>query len=94
MLSAGLIDCIVSICQRLSLLAFTKQLLLVLVVFYLLGCLVKLILDINFSKMDTPEKEDAQGEVHPADGVSQIDSAGEGISGEELENIDAQEGSE
>ena len=63
MLTAGLIDCIVSIYQRLSLFDFTKQLLIVLVIFYLLGCVVKLILDINFPQMDDePETEEEDAE--------------------------------
>ena len=36
---------------------FTKTLLAVLVIFYVLGCIVKLVLDKNFKEMDEPEKE-------------------------------------
>ena len=37
MLTAGFITCIVAIFQKMELLAFTKTLLLVLIIFYLLG---------------------------------------------------------
>lgn len=94
MLSAGLIDCVLSIYQRLSLFDFTKRLLLVLVVFYLLGGVVKLILDINFSSMDDSVKKDAQEGAEPAKEGQETENSGEGISEEELENINAQEGSE
>lgn len=39
MLTAGFITCIVAIFQKMELLAFTKTLLLVLIIFYLLGAL-------------------------------------------------------
>ena len=71
MLTAGLIDCIVSIYQRLSLFDFTKQLLIVLVIFYLLGCVVNLIRDITFPQMDDEpeiEEEDAE-DIEPAEGA-------------------------
>lgn len=92
MLLAGLIDCVLSIYQRLSLFDFTKRLLLVLVVFYILGCVVKLILDINFSKMDdVPEtEEDAESVAAVEENVE----TKEGASDDALENIDAQEGGE
>ena len=87
MLTAGLIDCIVSIYQRLSLFDFTKQLLIVLVIFYLLGCVVKLILDINFPQMDDePETEEEDAEDPEEEGIQTSD--------EELENIEAQQDEE
>ena len=91
MLTAGLIDCIVSIYQRLSLFDFTKQLLIVLVIFYLLGCVVKLILDINFPQMDDEpevEEEDAE-DIESAEGEPEEESIQ--TSDEELENIEAQQ---
>ena len=94
MLTAGLIDCIVSIYQRLSLFDFTKQLLIVLVIFYLLGCVVKLILDINFPQMDDePEigEEDAE-DIESAEGEPEEESIQ--TSDEELENIEAQQDEE
>lgn len=91
MLSAGFIDCALSIYQRLSLFDFTRRLLLVLVVFYILGCAVKLVLDINFAKKDDPPEEET------AEGTDQVEETATGRMGapdEELENIDAQESGE
>ena len=45
MLLAGLVDSVISIYYKLDLYSFTKRLLLVLVIFYILGCVVKIILD-------------------------------------------------
>lgn len=55
-LSAGLIDCIISIYYHLDSFSFLKRLLLVLVLFYLIGCILQLILDIGMQKMED-EKE-------------------------------------
>ena len=48
MLTAGFITCIVAIFQKMELLAFTKTLLLVLIIFYLLGGIAAYILEKNF----------------------------------------------
>lgn len=93
MLLAGLIDCIASIVQRLSLFDFTRRLLIVLVVFYLLGCAVKLVLDVCVMRMaDPPEEETGEDEIsdHPEETAEGNVTA----SVDELENIDAQEGNE
>jgi phosphotransferase system glucose/maltose/N-acetylglucosamine-specific IIC component len=60
MLVAGFIDCILSIYNHLSLWESTRQLLLVLIIFYLLGCAVQLVLDVNFKPM---EENGEQGEA-------------------------------
>ena len=52
---------------------FTKTLLAVLVIFYVLGCIVKLVLDKNFKEMDEPEKEREESEEEQ----EQSDSDGE-----------------
>ena len=80
MLTAGLIDCIISIYCHLSLWRFTWQLLVVLLIFYVLGCVVQLILDKNFSEMgqeeekkeeqETTEEEEIPGE-EVSDGTQQ-----------------------
>lgn len=65
MLMAGLIDCIISIYYHLSLWQFTKQLLLVLIIFYVIGCVVKIVLDCNFKEMKEEIPEDnAEAELH------------------------------
>ncbi len=58
MLTAGLIDCILSFYERVSLFKFTKRLLIVLVIFYVLGCVVKIVIDCNFKE----EEEVAEAE--------------------------------
>lgn len=69
MLTAGLIDCVISIQMHLTLYAFTKQLLLVLVLFYVIGCVVQVILDRNFKDMeDTKEAQDEEGNEEGEDG--------------------------
>ena len=42
MLAAGFIDCVIAILTHMSLWNFTRQLLLVLVLFYVIGCVVKM----------------------------------------------------
>lgn len=52
MLTAGLIDCLYTMFSGLSLLDFTKRLLIVLIVFYILGVVIKIIIDMNFKNMN------------------------------------------
>ena len=67
MLTAGFITCIVAIFQKMELLAFTKTLLLVLIIFYLLGGIAAYILEKNFKaakdeESSTEEKADGDAE--------------------------------
>jgi ABC-type bacteriocin/lantibiotic exporter with double-glycine peptidase domain len=80
MLSAGLIDCIFAIVHHLTLLAFTKQLLLVLVIFTIIGTILKWILDFGLKKMADKEEELPQEE-------ETTEEQKEGT----LENIDAKD---
>ena len=57
MLSAGFVTCIVGIVQHFSFGKYIKTLFLVLIGFYLLGCIVKLVLDKGFRVMDDPLSE-------------------------------------
>ena len=57
MLTAGFVTCIVGIVQHFSFGTYVKTLLLVLIGFYLLGCIVKLVLDKGFRVMDDPLSE-------------------------------------
>ncbi len=61
MLIAGFITCIVGIFEQFEARKFLEILLLALVVFYSLGCVVKLILDKNFKEMEE-SADDEQGE--------------------------------
>lgn len=73
MLAAGFIDCVIAILTHMSLWNFTRQLLLVLVLFYVIGCMVKMIIDRNFKDMEDDQngketeepKEDQEEEENP-----------------------------
>lgn len=56
MLTAGLIDCLYTMFSGLSLLDFTKRLLIVLIVFYIIGVVIKIIIDMNFKNMSDTDK--------------------------------------
>ena len=57
MLTAGFVTCIVGIVQHFSFGKYIKTLFLVLIGFYLLGCIVKLVIDKGFRVMDDPLSE-------------------------------------
>ncbi|MDD6056684.1 MAG: hypothetical protein PUB98_00250 [Clostridiales bacterium] len=59
MLLAGAVACVAGIMAKLEIVSFTKMLLIVLVVFYILGCIVKIVLDRNFP--ETQEEETTEG---------------------------------
>ncbi len=66
MLLAGFTDCIIAIRTHMTLGSFTRQLFLVLLIFYVIGCMVKLILDRNIDKMEdvkTVEEELSEKKV-------------------------------
>ena len=67
MLTAGFIDCVIAIRTGQSLLPFTRQLLIVLLIFYILGSIIKVILDRNFNDMDDLEDVDLGEEVESPD---------------------------
>ena len=52
MLLAGFVDCLFAIRTHMTLGSFTRQLFLVLLIFYIIGCVVKIILDRNIDKME------------------------------------------
>ena len=51
-LSAGLVNCIVSIHYHLDTYTYLKQLLFVLILFYFVGCILQWILDFGINKME------------------------------------------
>ena len=66
MLLAGFTDCIIAIRTHMTLGSFTRQLFLVLLIFYVIGCMVKLILDRNIDNMEdvkTVEEEKKKKKV-------------------------------
>lgn len=85
MLTAGFIDCILSLYEHVSLYQFTKRLFLVLLIFYILGCVVKIILDMNIKDESEESEEDEQeNEDAPEEGVVEN-------SGQDTENDSAEE---
>lgn len=54
-LAAGLVTCIISFLDQVSVEKFARNLCLVIVLFYIFGCVVKLILDKNFPPEDAKE---------------------------------------
>lgn len=63
MLTAGLVACIAGIAEHMEAVRFTKMLLIVLILFYVLGCAVKMILDRSFKKMKEEETTDGEEEA-------------------------------
>ena len=80
MLTAGFVTCVISIMQHMEFGRFLKILLLVLICFYNLGCVAKVILDKNFAPMQEEEEEQVQTEEgeETADGTE---------AAEDMENI-------
>ena len=59
-LSAGLVNCIVSIYYHLDTYTYLKQLLLVLILFYFIGCILQWILDFGINKMEDKKENMAE----------------------------------
>ena len=76
MLLAGFIDCLIAIRTHMTLGSFTRQLFLVLLVFYIIGCVVKTILDRNIDKMeDIKTVEEELGRKEEESGEPQDEAA-------------------
>ncbi|MDD6038394.1 MAG: hypothetical protein PUD20_06340 [bacterium] len=63
MLVAGLTTCIISIVQHFSLGTFVTTLFCVLLIFYLLGCIARVVLDKGFRVMQDPLSEFEDSEM-------------------------------
>ena len=72
MLSAGFVDCIIAIMQHKPLLDFTKELLLVLVIFLVIGCVVKMVIDKTFRVDEAKEQLPENSEEEQQDVVQNI----------------------
>ena len=57
MLTAGFVTCVVGIVEHFSFGKYVKTLFFVLIGFYLLGCIAKLVIDKGFRVMDDPLSE-------------------------------------
>lgn len=58
MLLAGFIACVAGMYAHMEVADFMKMLLIVLILFYILGCVVKIIIDKNFKEMQDEETTD------------------------------------
>lgn len=71
MLTAGFVACIVGIVKKIEFFPFIKMLLLTLVIFYILGCIVKAVFDRNFKEEEQEETtegtQDLEGEEADAE---------------------------
>ena len=84
-LVAGFVTCILGFTMHMSSARFVRTLVIVLVSFYLLGCIAKLVLDKNFK--EEPEEEATEEAGEESD-------AGEGQSPEELAGNSTEESAE
>ena len=81
-LIAGFVTCIIGIIMKMEMARFVKTWVIVLVSFYILGCIVKLVLDKNFRE-ETEEATDeaVEGEESESEGDEteelSVDSTGE-----------------
>ena len=66
MLTAGFVACVIGIVKKIEFFPFIKMLLLALVIFYILGCIVKAVFDRNFKEEEQEETtegtQDLEGE--------------------------------
>lgn len=60
MLIAGFIACVAGMIAHMEVAGFMKMLLVVLILFYILGCIVKIVLDKNFAEMQDEETTDGE----------------------------------
>ena len=79
MLLAGFVDCLIAIRTHMTLGSFTRQLFLVLLIFYIIGCVVKIILDRNIDKMEDVKtvEDESQEEKATEDDIKQEKQAEE-----------------
>lgn len=57
MLTGGFITCVIGIINQQDTTTFVRNLLIVLVIFYIFGCVVKIVLDKNFPEMEETDEE-------------------------------------
>ena len=67
MLVAGLVVCIAGMAGHMETGRFVKMLLVVLIVFYIIGGIVKLLIDKNFTPAEAEEKEEPEQESDEQD---------------------------
>lgn len=75
-LIAGLITCIVSFLYQINTVSFVKALFLVVIVFFVLGSVVKIVLDKNFPLEENEEQEIQEKEQEEQEEQQQKDEEG------------------
>ena len=60
MLIAGFVACVIGICQHMDMELFLKTVLITMIVFFVLGQIVRIILDRNIEKMADPKEEETE----------------------------------
>lgn len=86
MLVAGFVTCIIAIYTHMELKVFTKTLLLVLIGFYIMGGIIKIILDRNFPQMTDEEEQEEQEDGKPEEGSEEDGTVTETLEEEEEES--------
>ena len=66
MLTAGFINCLISIGQGMTLFEFIRQLLIVLVVFYFLGIIIRILFDKGLKVLEDKDMENESSEEEEA----------------------------
>lgn len=74
MLIGGFCSCVIGILNHMDSAAYMKMLFIVLIIFYIIGCIVKVIIDKNFPEMTETEDTEENGET---------DENNEGVESEE-----------
>ncbi len=74
-LAAAFISCLMSIFQGKDFSVFVYRLLIVVVVFLVLGTIIKMILDYSFKTLDEGEEASESEEDEPGHGQSDVDEA-------------------
>lgn len=67
MLVAGLASCLISISQQVDTMEFTERLLSTLVIFYILGFIIKLILDKAMKNLSSAKEDENEKDISEAD---------------------------
>lgn len=89
MLIAGFVTCIISIYTHMELEVFTKTLLIVLITFYIMGSIIKIVLDRSMKDMEAENVEEtAEGEEQPVNEDGEEENQEEPSKENEEENLE------
>lgn len=77
MLIGGFCSCVIGILNHMDSAAYIKMLFIVLIIFYILGCIVKIIIDKNFPEMSEDEKTAEDGEAEEGEEEAASEEAAE-----------------